>query len=474
MSVLRFVLLICVLSGTVLNAAAKKSNALAPLASSAFNPDEMPRSGFYSGMFQDPETGRDLIKYCIKTPDTLPNKRHLILIADFHGCGGNEEGFKWVKTAYPEIDDQNIMWVGMKSQGRCWADTDHERISKCLEWVIRTYPVDQRRIFFRGYSSGAFLQRRFGSARQNMVAGIIQYAGGGPVAKYSKDPENLATEFYIACGEQDKFHGSACLPEVKSLQSQKYRFIFRSWNQHNHTSFFDQNDPQVSSVSKDIMLWLYALRHKTRGLYREDIAFLKALKKKDDVDLWSNKEIVDELVRIGGNEAGIFVLDALKSKNEDVVLKAIESCMRVNYSNAVTMSLGKVYFKHKSATIRSAAGRALNRLAFWRHNPAQQALAAKVMDKKSSEDDKVNAIEGIKRCIDFQNYGSFRNDFELYKSLIYALNDESEKARSAAFAVLKTCNKQDYGYSVQLEKRDRKKPVRAWQAWFANFMKEHS
>ena len=165
----------------LLTSLAAQDLSLSPLGSDAFLPEDMPRTGYYTDVFKDPETDNDLIRYCIKTPDKLPDRRTLVLIADFHGCGGNEESFKWVKTNYPGIDENNLMWIGMKAQGRCWEANDHERISKCLAWAIRSYPVDERRIFFRGYSSGAFLQKSYGAKRQDLVAGIIQYAGGGNI-----------------------------------------------------------------------------------------------------------------------------------------------------------------------------------------------------------------------------------------------------------------------------------------------------
>ncbi|NRA39123.1 MAG: hypothetical protein HRU15_13345 [Planctomycetes bacterium] len=466
------ILLIIIISQTYLYTAV--SIDLQPLASDVFIPENMPKTGYFTGSYDDPETNTQIIKYCIKTPDRLPDRRTLVLIADFHGCGGNEESFKWTKQNYPEIDEKNLMWVGMKAQDRCWSGGDHDRITQCLDWVIKSYPIDERRIIFRGYSSGAFLQKSYGAKRQDLVCGIIQYAGGGGIPSYSKDPENMATEFYLACGEKDKFFDSAFKSEIKSLQSSKYRFIARSWDQHDHTSHFDKNDPQVAAVSQEVFHWLWSLRHKTRGLYKENIDFLKGLKKKEHSEIWNKQATVDEIVRIGGIEAGGFVIDAMKSKDDTIVLKAIASCMRVNYSNAVTTTLGKLYFKSKSETVRQAAATALCRLAQWRHKPAQLALNAKIMDKKATESDKLLAIKGIAACIDFQLFGTYATDFDLYKSLIFALNDASESVRNAAFSTIKKCNKDDFAYTAQQDKKTRKKSLRAWQNWFAGFIDKRS
>ena len=248
----------------------------------------------------------------------------------------------------------------------------------------------------------------------------------------------------------------------------------RLWDQHDHTSHFNQNDPQVAAVSEDIMRWIFALRHKTRGLYKENLDFLKSLKKMEASELWNDQALLKELLRIGGIEAGMFVVDALSSKDDAIVLKAIAVCTEVNFSNDVSNALAKLFFKSKNEAVRLAAGQALKHLANWRHMPAQAALSAKLSDKKATEAEKLLAIAAIAAIVDFQLYGTYRSDFNLYKSLIIALNDDAEAVRSSAFAILKQCHDNDYGFQASMDKKERKVAVRGWQGWFASFLEEHS
>ena len=453
--------------------AAASDTTLEPLASDAFIPEELPKTGYYKDVYKDPITDVEIMKYCIRAPDVLPDRRRLILIVDFHGCGGNEESFKWTKTNYPGIDDSNIMWLGMKAMGRCWADGDHDRITKCLKWVIARYPVDERRIIFKGFSSGAFLQRSYGARRQDLVAGIIQYAGGGPVPAYGKDSEQQGTEFYLTCGEKDDIFNRTMKGEMKSLNATGHRYVYRFWDQHDHTSHFNQNDPEVSAVSEDVIHWLLNLRHKTRGLYAEQLAFLKMAHKMDPSEFWNDQADVKELIRIGGREAGAIVLQGLKSKEAAIQAAAIDACLHVNMGKSVTTMLAKLYFKSKDEHIRKACGEVLCRLVHWRHATAQLALCEKIQDKKSSAAEKVQAIGGIKRCVEYQLFGTYRADLPLFKALVVALQDAEREVRTAAFDALKPCHDDAFGFDPALDKKENKAAIRAWMKWFGDFVEQH-
>ncbi len=458
---MRLILAILLVSSFALTHAAE------PLGSNAFIPEEMPRTGFFKDVFKDPDTEKDLIRFCINCPDKLPDRRTMILLVYFHGCGGNEESFKWRQyLAERGIKFPNTIWLGLKSAGRCWAGSDHDGVTKILDWMIKTYPVDERRIFTRGFSSGAFLQKTYSPKHHQRIAGAIQFGGGGKVGKFIDDPANKGLEFYMSVGEADKFYQSGCIPAAESMEAAGIRFLLRPVIGYGHGGVLDGNSAINQHISDDITQWMYALRHKTRGLYQEDLALLKKVNKMDVEDVWKDKLLVDEMIRIGGHECTSFIMSNFKSKDKQNIINAIKFCGKVNVSAATTTQIARYFLKDKDAEIRQEAGSVLNRLLNWRHKTAQMAIIEKIKGKKSEEKDVLQAIAGIKTYIDYQAYGSWRNDPHVYQGLVLALNNESKAVRSAAFAALKKANKDDgRGYDPNLDKKERKEGLRSWENW---------
>lgn len=445
-----------------------------PLGSIAYMPEDLPRTGFFKDVFKDPESGKDLMRYCISCPDTLPNRRELMLIVYLHGCGGDEESFKWRQhLAEKGMAQPNTIWLGLKAAGRCWSGSDYENITKVMDWVIATYPVDQRRVFTRGFSSGSMTQSRYSVARHDVIAGCIQYGGGGKIGQFVKSPVNEGMEFYMVVGESDDLYQRSVVPQVKSLNAIEGRYVLRTITGYGHGTVLDGNSAINQDIMTDVQAWLYALRHKTRGVYQEDIALLKEAHGMKTDALWKDDKMLTELLRIGGRECTKVVIDALKHKKDTIVLRAIAFCKQVQVSEAASMELAKVYLKHDDVKVRLAAGAALSRMLNWRHNIAQEVMVSKLSDKKADVKEKVQAIAAIKVYVDYMLYGTVKNDPVLYKGLVMALNDEEKEVRSAAFAVLKKANEDEgRSYDPAMDKKERREALRAWQNWFALTFKD--
>ena len=445
-----------------------------PLGSIAYTPEELPKTGYFKDIFEDPETGKKSMSYCISCPDRLPNRRELVLVVYLHGCGGNEESFKWRQhAAKAAADHPEAIWLGLKSAGRCWANSDYENITKVMDWVIETYPVDQRRIFTRGFSSGAITQSRYSVNRHDVIAGCIQYGGGGKIGQFVKSPVNEGMEFYMVCGEADSLYQKMVIPQYKSLDAIKGRYVLRTITGYGHGTVLDGNSEINKHIMTDVENWMYALRHKTRGVYKEDLALLKEAHKEKTDKLWKDDKMLRELLRIGGPECTKLVIDGLKHKKDSIVSRAIAFCKQVNVSEAATMELAKVYLKHDDLKIRLSAGEALAKALNWRHQIPQEVMVKKLMDKKADDKEKLQSIAAIKVYVDYMLYGNHKNDMIVYKGLILALNDEAKSVRAAAFDILKKANKgEGRGFDPAMDKKERRDGLRSWENWLALTFKD--
>src|SRR5439155_24310889 len=94
--------------------------------------------------------------------------------------------------------------ISGKSKGPGWTTDDDAPVLRIIRWAKETYPIDPRRVFVFGSSNGAAYVGRFGSAHQELIAGVVGYCGN-----YLFDPalkERLASvrnEWYFVHGGKD-------------------------------------------------------------------------------------------------------------------------------------------------------------------------------------------------------------------------------------------------------------------------------
>ena len=79
-----------------------------------------------------------------------------------------------------------------------------------IQWALKTYPIDPRRIHLIGYSSGAFMVTRFGWVNQQHFATVTGYCGAsstrwskGPSFRVRGTPSETLTEFCLVHGDSD-------------------------------------------------------------------------------------------------------------------------------------------------------------------------------------------------------------------------------------------------------------------------------
>ena len=98
---------------------------------------------------------------------------------------------------------QDYVIVCMKSKGVGWKPVDDEPVRKTIEWALREYPIDPRRVYGWGYSSGGFAWGRFGPQNQDLLAGVVILGGGVGRVPARKDPAETGIQFYLIHGDAD-------------------------------------------------------------------------------------------------------------------------------------------------------------------------------------------------------------------------------------------------------------------------------
>ncbi len=321
-------------------------------------PSPPPPEGQYEWLeFRDPVTYAFVMNYVLHSPPSgLPGQRTLGLVMLFHGVNSSQASE--LKFIIPFLERQgwidDYVVIGGKSQGNGWGSADDVPVRKILEWATGASPVDPRRVFVHGFSSGGMMTGRWGPVNQDIIAGGVPKAGRFDTIPSVADALNMAAEWYIIHGDKDQAvsvnnsrNGAA------ELASKGYRYVYRELDGEDHVGIRAwEAKEHLEWVYEDAMAWKHFLRHKDKGLFDEDATFLTGLGGLTPAQIWRNAATVDDLVRIGGNEASSIVVDGLQATEEDVRIEAALACGRVWLNETSDQALAAL-LDDSSATVRA-------------------------------------------------------------------------------------------------------------------------
>jgi len=427
------------------------------------------RTGRYRGDISDPANGDVIMRVAMQVPEQLPKEKHLGLILLFHGSRGNENNYIGLTVAALRrvgLLDQYVVISG-KSKGPGWTNDDDAPVLRIIRWAQETYPIDPRRVFVFGSSNGAAYVGRFGSAHQELIAGVVGYCGNYRFAPELKSrPAAMRNEWYFVHGGKDRPQNSrrAC----DELKAAGYRYVFRQMDGYGHTDIWDSighpSSDNADAVRDDWLLWLHALRHKEIPPTAEEQKALAGLREKLRTTKPGELEpLLKEAERIGREQGGAVVIGALSSPDAAVRAAAAHTAEHTLYGPAVTARLIEL-LRDTSADVRTAAIRSLGRAANWRSAEAQAALTQIALAVDASPADRLRAIEAVGAASRLPLLGNCEDGLPIW-TLVRLLDDDSSQVRTAAFAALKPSGPATFGYNPDQPAAERKAAVEKWQRW---------
>ena len=410
-----------------------------------------------------------VIAYAIEAPkdcppaDTTDPSRQLGLFLCFHGHGGkaaNEAGNVVRIMKGLKLLDGYIV-LGAKSQGAGWVeDADVPPVTRLAQWAMKKYPINPRRVYTFGMSSGGNFSGVYGLAKPDIVAASVVYGSG--VYKRGltvKDPKMELPDFYMVMGlDDDEPHKNGSRGTYRAWKELGINVIYREIHGLAHTSHHPPTNDET-------IQWAIRQRHKTIPLSAAETELLKPIAKQAKKVGITDAE-ADTLALIGGFPAASVVKDLLDHKDPTVRVRAAKICDRALMGDAITALLAKKV-KDKDAEVRTAAFASLNTGANFRYQSAQDTLCFILDQKKWDVAEKLQAIQGLTTAIRFQIKG-FYQDPPLLVTLVKALDDEDEAVRTAAFAALKPI--QDSDYDAAMDKPKRRQAMVKWEEWLTRIM----
>lgn len=423
------------------------------------------KTGKITDELKHPKTNAFIMKYLMWAPEKLAEKKHMGLLVCFHGFTGNEThfGFAYDAMKAAGLADRYVV-ISLKSKGAGWAKEDESDVLKTIDWVKSTYPIDPRRVYIWGMSNGGWMVSDFGGKHQDIIAGIARYCGGTPTAPNVKDAATTQTEYYLVHGDADKDVGVDGSRNLRrNLLSQGYRYVYREIDGAGHVNIIDHRE-----VSQDVCRWFDAMRHKQVLLQPDEDKFLRqfADAKKSAAAL-ARAETWNELLRIGGHQAGAVVARAFKSESAGVRESAAIACTKTVFAGEETVDGLVKLLDDKSPQVRQAAITALGVAANWRSEAAQLALGKLALKKKGDLGERGAAATLLAAAAEMPMLGNFDDDQADFQALVGLLDADEKPLREAAFAPLKNAVKDGLGYDPTVTTKERAAAIAKWQQWFS-------
>ncbi len=413
----------------------------------------------------DRADGSFIITYCLGMPAKLEPERQYPLIICFHGRGGKATHHAdTVLNILKSMGLQNeAIILGAKSQGDGWDEVDHIPVTKLLTWALKTLPVDPRRVYTHGMSSGGSMSGTYALTHPELIAAGVVYASGINTGKIPTPPDPAAThpDLYIIMGQKDDDgHKSSGVSTTRWLTANKFQHIYR------HPEDLDHS-PNHPVTNRDSTEWLLRQRHKTIAPPADDITQLRGMLKSDTLDAAG----IADLARIGGPPGAAVAAKLLSKRDPPMLAAVLTAAMNTCFGTEVHLEIGKRLLKSPDAALRSAAIAVFAQDARWRYPVAMQALEQIVFETKRDLSEREAAATGLATAASFQIRGNYQ-DPEIFIALVKLLDVDEESLRTIAFDALKSGHESPY--DPKADKGGRSAGLRSFQQWAKDLKPLHA
>ena len=334
---------------------------------------------------RDPTTNEVLMHAVVVVPPVLP-KHRLGLMVLLHGIGGDARfmfGFTNLGMTANKLADDYV-WIGLKSKGKGWADSDHPAMEAAIRWALATYPIDPRRVFGYGISHGAMRLSQFAPLHPEWFAACVLMAGNGPILNATRPMcgNEVAQRFYIIHGDQDTIvpleQDRAYAERLRLIQ---HSVVLREIAGDGHVLGFQPNEV----ITPDAFAWLEAQRNRAIPLDAHELVTVQRIAKA--VSAGTREGVADfaQLDLLAGSDVEAVVASAAMSPLPALRIAAARFAARRLFGAEVVKPL-LALVDDPVAAVRKEAIPAVGQLALWQQQDAVALLVARATDSKQPAD----------------------------------------------------------------------------------------
>ena len=408
-----------------------------------------------------------VVHYFASVPDGLPaagetdpaKQVGLFLTFHEHGGTGKDEIPSVTKSLANLKREGDFIVLGMpiEAGSHPYSQADHDRAKKLLDYALKTWPINPRRVYLWGRGEGATMAHQFGTENKTAIAAMITYSWGSE--RWPSNADNSQPDLYLVIGLAD--YPDSHVPLVRRVyqaaKKAQFNVIYRE--------VAGLKGPTANAITNDDAVhWAISSRHKTQALSAAEQSIVGEYDAPQAICPDASQFAAVELV--GGTQAGKVVPSLLAAGTEASRVLAARISGRANFGAEADTALA-TKLTDASAAVRKEALSALGQVANWRNQAAQQALSAFATNPAADVAERALAVEAIGVAVKFQIGGAVDTggyqDPALFQTLVTLLGDADASLRSKAFAILKPAMSSNYDPAQP--SASQQAAITAWQDW---------
>jgi hypothetical protein len=408
-----------------------------------------------------------VVHYFMSVPSGLPSAgetdpaKQVGLFLTFHEHGGTgKDEIPSVTKSLANLEragDFVVLGMPIEAGSHPYSQADHDRAKKLLDYALRTWPINPRRVYLWGRGEGATMAHQFGTENKTAIAAMITYSWGSE--RWPSNADDSQPDLYLVIGLAD--YPDSHVPLVRRVyqaaKKAQFNVIYREVP--------GLKGPTGSAVTNDdAVRWAISSRHKTQALSAAEQAIVAQYEAPAAICPDASRFAAVELV--GGAQAGKVVPGLLAAGTEASRVLAARISGRANFGAEADAALASK-LADASAAVRKEAIGALGQVANWRNQAAQQALIAFATNPAADAAERALAVDAMGVAVKLQIGGGVDTggyqDPPLFQALVTLLSDADALLRSKAFAILKPA--MPSSYDPAQSPASQQAAIGAWQDW---------
>ena len=414
--------------------------------------------------------GTTVVHYFMSVPgglppaDTTDPAKQVGLFITFHEHGGTgKDEIPSVTKSLSNLKrsgDFVVLGMPIEAGSHPYSAADHDRAKKLLDYALKTWPINPRRVYLWGRGEGATMAHQFGTENKTQIAAMVTYSWGSE--RWPSNADNSQPDLYLVIGLAD--YPDSHVPLVRRVyqaaKKAQFNVIYREVP--------GLKGPTGGALTNDDGVdWAINTRHKTAPLSAAEQAIVAKYESPAVAQaICPDATQFAALTLVGGVQAGKVLPGLLGAGTEASRVLAARISGRANFGTEADTALG-AKLADASAAVRKEAIASLGPVANWRNQAAQAALIAFVGNAAADAAERALAVDAIGVAVKYQIGGAVDTggyqDPPLFQALVTLLSDSDATLRGKAFAILKPAMASNFDPAAS--PASQQAAISAWQDW---------
>ena len=344
-----------------------------------------------------------------------------------------------------------------------YTSADHTRATLLLQYALKTWPINPRRVYLWGRGEGATMSHQWGTENKAAIAAMITYSWGWDTPNWPSNSKNDEPDLYLVIGLAD--YPTSHVPLVRRV----YGYVKKAGFNVIYREVPGLTGPTANAITNtDAVRWAISSRHKTLPLSAPESAVLAPYADASfEQGVCPDASQFAALERVGGMQTGKVLPGLLGASTEATRTLAAQLVGRASLGDEADQALA-AKLKDSSAAVRKQVLSSLGVAANWRNQAAQKAVIDFASNSAGDLTERGLAVDAIGVAAKYQIGGAVDTggyqDPALFLALVSLLSDSDATLRNKAFTILKPALPTS-SYDPATPPASQAAAIQAWVDW---------